>query len=139
MLAQKPWLRVTLFVAAAAIILMAVGAFSYNLGAQNAAGFIPRVAQLDRTDFDGPARGGRAGHSDGRQTAAQLFTRNSQLSSSWFSSPLAWLLRAAIGAAFLGMLVLGTVAFFRTGGWRPAPAAAEVVEAPPKKTAKKAK
>lgn len=149
MLAQKPWLRVTLFVVVAAVILLTVGALAYNLGAQNAAAFSPRAAQIDRGDFSGPddqqGQGGRGNQGgpaqDGRGASGgnlpQSFLRTRSLSSSWFSSPLAWLLRAAVGAAFLVMLVLGTVAFFRTGGWRRAPAE-EVVEAP-KKTTKKSK
>ena len=131
MLAQRPWLRVTLLVLAAAVILAAVGFAAYNLGAQSAADFGPRSAQIDRGDFDGPARGRRDqdSRSDFGGNLPQTFFRGNSLGSVRFGSPLAWLLRAAVGAAFLLMLVLGTVAFFRTGGWRPA-SGAEVVEAP---------
>lgn len=151
MLAQRPWLRVTLFVVVAAVILVAVGAAAYSLGTRNAADFGPRNSQIDRGDFDGPAQGGRGPQGDqdsqsprdnqegpardGRSAFGdnqpQAFFRSNSQRGAGFGSPLAWLLRAVIGVALLGMLVLGTVAFFRTGGWRPT-SGAEVVEAPKK-------
>jgi len=145
MLAQIPWLRVTLFVVLAAIILLAVGALAFNLGTQNAVGFNPRTAQIDRPDVNGPGQSGQGGRSDQNQggpgafsgNQPQTFARSSYLGNVRYSSPLFWLLRGLVGLAFLAMLVLGTIAFFRTN--RMQAAGAPVVVDSPEKTAKKSK
>ena len=141
---MKPWLRNLLLVVLALAVLGGVAAVSYTLGARNAAqpaafaafgdeeggGRIvvqqggedgPRMFSFGRGGF-GPFGRGGGGSSDERFEGMSRFSFGAD--QNFTARVLFSILRLALTVAVIGALVLGVVAFFRTGGWRPAAAPA---------------
>jgi hypothetical protein len=133
----KPWLRNLLLVVLAVAVLAGVAVASFSLGLRAAAqpaAFAaeggPRIT-MQRGGEDGRrvfslGRGGfqpfaRGGGDEGRvELSGQPFmNRGGRFHGMVFFS----LARLALTVAVIGALVLGVVAFFRTGGWRSAAAA----------------
>jgi hypothetical protein len=137
----KPWLRNLLIVVLALAVLGGVAVVSFSLGARHAAQ--PAFAAFGEEQGGGRIvvqRGGEGGSrvfswgrggflpfarmsgDEGRADQAGQFTMNR--SGRFYGMVLFSLARLALTVAVIGALVLGVVAFFRTGGWRPAAAPA---------------
>lgn len=143
MLAQNPWVRRGLYVLVTALVLFAVGAAAYNLGAASAGDHL-RAGLIDRERGDAPFLGNRgsqagppAGPGDPDERGPALGRGPAIIAHMAASRPggNVPVLRAVLGIAVLGLLAMGAVAFFRTGGWQPTAAAQS--EPPAKKSAKK--
>ena len=125
-------LRNLLIAALAVLVLFTVAGVSYQLGVRQAREVNPAVARFDgdaaRSQFSGRGAHGfgifaQRGEDGGRAFVFGMGGRDfdrGQLA----RFPVARLSMLLIGATLLGMLVLGTIAFFRTGGWGPVPAGA---------------
>lgn len=129
---NRPWLRTLLIVLLAAVVLATVAGAAYKLGQRHAGTYNPAIARLDNEALRHPfgSRGGSGFglYADGGEERERGFVFSMgtrELGRSHMRGlPLAHLGMLLIGATLFGMLVLGTIAFFRTGGWRPAMASA---------------
>ena len=127
---KRPAVRNLVIVALAVLVLVTVAAVSYKLGARHASNFSPAAARFEagRTQFGGaggPGFGAYAerGEDGGRAFVFGMGARDlGRMHPARF--PVARFVPLLIGATLFGMLVLGVVAFFRTGGWRLATASA---------------
>ena len=127
---KRPVLRNLLIVALAILVLITVAAVSYKLGVRHASNFTPAVARLEGGSGEfgglgGPSFGAYSGgDEDGGR--AFFFGRGARHFERTYLMrfPVARFLPLLIGATLFGMLALGVVAFFRTGGWRPVAASA---------------
>lgn len=126
---DKPWVKNLMLAAVALVVLLGVATFAYSLGARNT------LAALD----DGRERpmmqegGGQFGpfmRGGGEGERHEVFggfsiPRGRMMGGHGFGGHgVLMALRLLVPALLFGMLVLGVIAFFRTGGWRPAEAAA---------------
>lgn len=125
-------LRNLLIVVLAVLVLVTVAGVSYQLGVRQARELNPAVARFDGDAARGQFGRGMPGFSmyaergqDGGRAfvfgmGAREFDRGHLA-----GFPVARLSMLLIGATLFGMLVLGTIAFFRTGGWQPQASAAQ--------------
>jgi hypothetical protein len=139
----KPWLRNLLLVVLAVAVLAGVAVASFSLGLRAAAQPAAFAAAGGADDEGGPRITMQRGGEDGRRVFSlgrggfQPFARGGgdegrvELSGQPFMNRggrfhgmvFFSLARLALTVAVIGALVLGVVAFFRTGGWRSAAAA----------------
>ena len=145
---MKPWLRNLLLVVLAVAVLAGVAVVSFSLGLRAAAQPAAFMAAGGADDDGGPrismqrggqqgermfvfGRGGfhplgRGGDNDARFEGGMSrfsFSQAGYGSDHHFTARVLFsLLRLTLTVAVIGALVLGVVAFFRTGGWRPAAA-----------------
>ncbi len=156
MLAQNTWARRGLYILVSLIVLAGVAVAAYGFGANNApdgprAGFIERgpIGDGPQGNRDGGPGQAGPGNQDGQGAPGfgQRFNQDGQnaprfagigrLAGRASFGGLGLLLRAIFAILFVGLLALGAIAFFRTGGWKAQPA--EVVDAPAKPETKKKK
>jgi hypothetical protein len=137
----KPWLRNLLIVVLALVVLGGVAAVSFGLGLRAAAHpaafatfgggdgeeggrIVVQQGGEEGSRMFNWGRGGfqpfgRGGDNDERFESSR-FLMGSGSNHHFTARVLFSLLRLAFTVAVIGALVLGVVAFFRTGGWRPA-------------------
>jgi hypothetical protein len=148
----KPWLRNLLLVVLAVAVLAGVAVVSFTLGLRAAAqpaAFMaaggaddeggPRISMqrggqqgermfaFGRGGFQPFGRGGDGGNDERIEGGMSRFSfsQAGYGSDHHFTARVFFsLLRLTLMVAVIGALVLGVVAFFRTGGWRPAAAPA---------------
>jgi hypothetical protein len=135
MLAQNTWARRGLYILVSLIVLAGVAVAAYGLGANNAAdgpraGFIERgpIGDGPQGNRDGGPGQAGPGNQDGQGAPGfgPRFTALSRLAGRPGIGGFGLILRAMLAILFVGLLALGAVAFFRTGGWQPQPQAAAV-------------
>ncbi len=129
MFENRPWLRTLLIVVLAGVVLAAVVGAGYKLGERHAGISNPAIARLDNEGLrhpfgarSGPGFGIYAGGGEDGERGLALNMGAKELGRPHMGLPFARFGMLLIGATLFGMLVLGVVAFFRTGGWRPAAA-----------------
>lgn len=122
--------RNLLFVAIAVVLLFGVAAVSYSLGARHAGAWLAGPSFQNHGMLRGLFVGGFGDFDQGKPSDEGGIDRgrfgiqinDRQMGHGRWAGVAHMVLRLAIGAVLFGMLVMGTIAFFRTGGWRPASA-----------------
>jgi hypothetical protein len=156
MLAQNTWARRGLYILVSLIVLAGVAVAAYGIGANQAnagppAGFIERGGPADGPQGNRDGGSGQPGPGNQGGQAAPGFGQGFNQDGPRFSgfatfgsrvgvNPFDLILPGMLGILFVGLLALGAIAFFRTGGWQPQPqpqAAAVEAKASTKKSTKK--
>ena len=160
MLAQNTWARRGLYILVSLIVLAGVAVAAYGLGANNnpdgpRAGFIERgpIGDGPQGNRDGGPgqsgpgnQGGQPGpgfgqdgpHANQDGPGGPRLSAFNRFAGRPGMGGFGLLLRAMLAILFVGLLALGAIAFFRTGGWKAQPAEGVVAaKASSKQSAKK--